>query len=287
MEIIYYPDNSSYVKLDDSKPNSYYKEITFRINKYKNLWQLAHVVDAIYHNRGFKPTIIIPNLLDAQADRRFNDNESSGLKLVLRFLKGLKVKKYKIFHPHNPELVEGILNNVKLISNKELLEKTLTDIKLGKPFYNLDKDLILMSSDAGGRKPLEKLADEINWKGETYAASKYRSWDEVDGTKFIQEIDRHDFGGKDILIVDDISVYGGTFKGISSLLRGKNVGDVYLLVSHMTVKNLGKNPVTDFFKKVYTSNSKYEDYIFMSEDKNHGTLPTTYPPSNLHIFKLF
>ena len=74
--------------------------------------------------------------------------------------------------------------------------------------------VILMSSDAGGFKPLMKLCDNIGWEGKTFSASKYRSF--VDGkTKLSQRVDREDFGGKDILIIDDICVYGGTFKGLS------------------------------------------------------------------------
>ena len=139
-----------------------------------------------------------------------------------------------------------------------------------------------MSSDAGGFKPLIKLCKQINWQGETYSASKARDKD-----KLIQIVDRTDFQGKDILIIDDICVYGGTFKGLATMLKQKNCGKLYLAVSHMTVQNLGKDLVTNYFDKVFTTNSKFNSYIYKTMDKNHGLLDTLMQPKNLQIINLF
>ena len=133
-----------------------------------------------------------------------------------------------------------------------------------------------MSSDAGGFKPLMKLCDKIQWGGETYSASKART---KDGMK--QLIDRQDFNKKDILIIDDISVYGGTFKGLSRMLSIRNCGKLYLAVSHITMQDLGEDPVTNYFDKVFTTNSKYDEYV--SEDMGERLVQ----PKNLEIIKLF
>lgn len=142
-----------------------------------------------------------------------------------------------------------------------------------------------MSSDAGGYKPLMKLCDQLKWTGETYSATKSRSY--VDGkSKLTQIVDREDFGGKDILIVDDISVYGGTFKGLAGLLNDRNCGKLYLAVSHMTVQNLGDDPVTEYFDKVFTTNSKYDSYGTTGEHLARGMYRFD-TPKNLEIIKLF
>jgi len=274
--------------------NKDYRNITFKLNDYTNLWELNQLTEVIKHNRNYEPIVTIPNLLDAQADRRFNDDESTGLKLVCEFLKGLPVKRYNIFHPHNGEVVEAVLGDkVKIIDNREFMMEILVnhfdygiipDALEKTPKY---KNLILMSSDAGGFKPLGKLCDSIGWKGEMYSASKFRSWDEEDGTKFVQQIDRNDFQGKDILIVDDICVYGGTFKGLSTLLKDKNVGNLYLAASHMTVPNLGRDNVCKYFKTVFTTNSKYEEYRASYETRVGSNEYHDYQPENLKLIKLF
>ena len=282
-----YPDGTSYINEVGLECNP------FKINSYEDLWHLNQYVDAFISKFGIEPNIYIPNLIDAQADRRFNEGESSGLRLVLRFLNSLPVKKYHIFHPHNPEVVEAILNRVEIIDNSEFIEKVLKNLittfssvphgdMYTKIDFRHDDNLILMSSDAGGFKPLSKLCDKIGWKGEMYSAAKARSWSEDDGTKFVQQVDRQDFQGKDILIIDDLSIGGGTFKGLSKLLKERNCGKLYLAVSHMTIQNLGKDPVTNYFDKVFTTNSKFDSYM----DTSKG-IDRMFQPNNLEIIKLF
>jgi len=296
MKINKYPDGTSYVN------NTQLGEQVFRINSYEDLWHLNQFVDAFHSQYDtlttkIRPNIIIPNLIDAQADRRFNKGESSGLKLVLKFLNGLDAN-LKIFHPHNQEVVENALENVQIIDNSEFIQKVLSSLVFDEfrlsdfshiEYYrdnvsNISDKLILISSDAGGFKPLMKLCDKIKWKGETFSAAKARSWDVKDGTKFVQQINRDDFGGKDILIIDDICVYGGTFKGLSKLLKERNCGKLYLAVSHMTVQNLGEDPVTNYFDKVFTTNSKFDEYYYT---KGKKPFDQVIEPSNLEIIKLF
>jgi ribose-phosphate pyrophosphokinase len=249
MKIIKYPDNSSYARIEDNFLNL---EFTYRINSYEDLWHLGQIIE-VYNHNNLKPIVTIPNLIDAQADRRFDKAQTFGLGLVARWLNQFEVEKYKIFHPHNQEVVEALIKNVEIIDNTNFIKVVLSKID--------NDNLVLMSSDAGGFKPLMKLCDKISWKGEVFSASKSRSWDEIDGTKFIQQIDRSDFGGKDILIIDDLSIYGGTFKGLSKLLRGKNVGKIYLAVSHMTIQNMGDDSLLNYYDKVYCTNSKYDIYF--------------------------
>lgn len=281
MKINKYPDGSSYVEADVELVNELNHEVTFKINSYEDLWHLNQYVDAFYNYNRQKPTITIPNLIDAQADRRFAKNQSRGLKLVCGFLNKMNAN-FKIFHPHNSEVVEALMDNVEIIDNSKFINNVLNEIALEKDSlefksYSL-KDLILMSSDAGGFKPLIKLCNEkLNWKGQTYSAVKSRN--SLDG-KLEQYIHRDDFQGKDILIVDDICVYGGTFKGLSKLLRERNCGELYLAVSHMTLQNLGKDPVTNYFQGVFTTNSKFDNYHI----ERKGIINQ---PKNLQIIKMF
>ena len=276
MKINKYPDGTSYVECTEISKNTG----TFRINSYQDLWHLNQFVDAYYNINKIEPTITIPCLIDAQADRRFDLNQSSGLKLVCEFLNGMNAN-FKIFHPHNPEIVEALIDNVEIIDNSEFILDVLTSIE-NNINTNFANNGILMSSDAGGFKPLMKLCDKINWQGETFSASKARLTGHSE-PRMIQRVDREDFGGKDILIIDDISIYGGTFKGLSKLLRERNCGKLYLAVSHMTVQNLGEDPVTNYFDKVFTTNSKFDEYYV----DQYMDFEEKYVPENLEIIKIF
>lgn len=283
MKLNKYPDGTSYVS--DTKLG----EQVFRVNTYEDLWHLSQFVDA-FHNQhdtisvSMKPNIIIPNLPDAQADRRFSQGESFGLKLVLKFLAGLDAN-LKIFHPHNSEVVEiafEVLDKkVVILDNTEFIEEVLAKLE----WYNTIEDGVrkdfnsfLMSSDAGGFKPLMKLCDKIKWKGEVYSASKSRKYE--DGkSKLIQLVDKQDFEGKDILIVDDMCLGGGTFIGLAKMLKEKNCGKLYLAVSHMTLPK--PNPeLFELFDKVFTTNSKGLDYLIRGGEYGHT-------PHNLEVINKF
>lgn len=287
-----YPDGSTYINGIDIEP------VTFRINGYDDLWYLNQYVDAFNSKYDFPPNITIPNILDGQADRRFHNGESTGLKLVCNFLNSLNVKKYYIFHPHNPEVVEALIDNVEILDNTKFIENVIESLRWKHDVvpnpngsgYGIRKDHIsvLMSSDAGGFKPLMKLCDKIQWGGKTYSATKSRKYEKGE-SKLIQLVDKTDFHNRDILIVDDISVFGGTFKGLAKLLRERNAGKLYLAVSHMTIQNQKPNPkdpedkvVFDYFDKVFTTNSKFDNYFIPFKKKNGGV-----QPKNLEVIKLF
>ena len=123
-EIESYPDNTKYVIVKKITNN-----LTFRLNTYEDLWILNQIHDVV-KSKGRYITITIPNLIDDQADRRFNSDESSGLKLVCNFLNGLSNFNYKIFHPHNQEVVEALLDRVEIIDNFEFIKEVLNDIYL-------------------------------------------------------------------------------------------------------------------------------------------------------------
>jgi len=256
MKIINYPDGGKYV-INDLNENN----IIYRINNYEDLFLLKSIKDANPH----LDEIIIPCMFQQQHDRRFNSNESFELQIVCDFINSCNFKKVKVFHPHS-DVTSALLRNCEVIDNTEFITKVLLKIK------SLE-NLLLLSADAGGFKPLVKLAGTLEWD-HIYSASKSR---DPNSHKLTQIIDKKDFEGKDILIVDDICVYGGTFIGLAKMLKTRNVGKLYLAISHLTIPN--PNPeLFNLFDKIFTTNSKNLEYI----DSNSGL-----NFDNLHVINLF
>lgn len=265
---IQYPDGDFYIDLYEAK-----KEFTFRINSYNDLWELNHLIDVLNHN-GVVPCVTIPNLISCQADKRFKQTYSFGYKLVHEFLGKLNAT-FKVFHPHQ-EMCE-LLPNVEIIDNSEFIKEVFKQVRT----ETFSQNTVLFSSDAGGFKPLMKLADKLKWSGEVYGASKSRKY-EKEESKLVQVIDRQDFNGKDILIIDDICVYGGTFIGLAKMLKERNVGKLYLAVSHLTVEKPNPELFT-LFDKVFTTNSKYDKYFPIPHKDGGGASAS----KKLNIIKLF
>jgi ribose-phosphate pyrophosphokinase len=125
IEKIKYPDNSFYTTIDfQGKAED---NLTFRINSYEDLWQLRQIKDICDHNK-VKVNLTIPNLFDAQADRRFNNNEPANFKLVCKFINKMNFNSVSVFHPHNQEATEALIDDVIIISNIEFIQQVLEKI---------------------------------------------------------------------------------------------------------------------------------------------------------------
>lgn len=278
----FYPDGSSYVSIPKEWEDTE-QTITFRVNNYESVIHLAQLCDVLIHNR-VKAHIVIPCMIDAQADKRFDEFQSSGLMTIARILDtyvdGYNIS-MSVFHPHNPEVLEAVITGVDIVDNTGFIR----EVVFGKLFEGVSgvmgsTGLTVLAPDAGAYKWVNKTMDNIGWKGEVLSASKVRTYTEEGGTKLRQQLPTNDFKGKDILIIDDISVYGGTFIGLAKLLREKNVSRLYLAVSHMTVED----PNPELFKlydKVFTTDSKGYEYYTLDD------MGAKCPISNLEIIKLF
>lgn len=237
-----YPDGSIYAEIDDfSNPI-----ITEKINSYEDLFFVKSLKEICDFNKVENVELIIPCMFQQQHDRRFKENQSFELKNVCDFINSCNFYKVYVYHPHS-DVTQSLLNNIRIYDNSNFISEVLNDIRTLP---------ILLSTDAGSYKWINKLADTIDFKGEVYGANKSR---DIETHKLTQIIDRQDFNGKDILILDDLCVGGGTFIGLAKLLKERNVGKLYLAISHITIKNPNKELET-LYEKIYCTNSKYDEY---------------------------
>ena len=239
-----YPDGGIYATITDfSNPI-----ITERINSYEDLFFIKSLKDICDNNDINDVELVIPCLFQQQHDRRFEQNQSFELQLVADFINSCNFKRVHVFHPHSD--ATGIaIKRIKIIDNSAFIKPILSEINL-----STGRTPILLSTDGGSFKWINKLADVIEFKGEVYGANKSR---DQNTHKLTQVIDRQDFEGRDVVIVDDICVAAGTFVGLAKMLKTRNVGNLYLIVSHITIKNPNKE-LEQLYKQVYTTNSKYE-----------------------------
>jgi ribose-phosphate pyrophosphokinase len=237
-----YPDGTIYAEITDFTT----PVITEKINTYEDLFFIKSFKDICDYNNITDVILRIPCMFQQQHDRRFESNQSFELKLVSEFINSCNFKQVFVYHPHSDSTQMG-LNDCRVINNSKFITEVLEDI---------GSTPTLFSTDAGSFKWINKLADILHYEGNVYAASKSR---DLVTHKLTQNVDKEDFGGDDILILDDLCVYGGTFVGLAELLKTKNVGKLYLAVSHITVQNPNKKLET-LFEKIYCTDSKYDKY---------------------------
>ena len=248
-EVFIFPGGEVHFKMDDTRETRF--QIKTRINSSDELILLCLVADTLKEHGAEYIEVFLPYMPYQQADRDFSEDgkqiESFSLRTVTNILNSLPVDKYVVFDAHS-DVTAGLLKKAKVVDNSDFIRDTINSLELKG-----SNNLTLLSPDAGAYKKIGKLAKKINFKGEVAAANKYRSISE--GTIESLELSKQDFKGADILIVDDICMGGRTFIGLAEKLREKNVGKVYLAVSH-GIFNHGLKELNQHFDGIYTTNSR-------------------------------
>ena len=89
---------------------------------------------------------------------------------------------------------------------------------------------MLVSPDLGAYKKVDKLAQQIGYRGEIATGTKVR--DLATGEIVRSDVNTSDLNGKPCLVVDDICDGGRTFIELAAALKAKGAGDLYFIASH-------------------------------------------------------
>lgn len=226
--------------------------IISRINGATDLMLLILVVETIRKDgyRGMLE-VVLPYMPYQQADRDFSFGECFSLQTVCKMLNTLDVDRYYIFDPHS-DVSPALLHKTTVIDNSTYINEVLTYLNKNNEGGTIDSRVVILSPDAGAYKKIGKLCSKLGWQGELVAANKYRSIST--GSIESLELSKQDFEGKDVLIIDDICIGGRTFIELAKKLREKNVGKIYLAISHGIFSN-GFSDLNEYFEEIFCTDS--------------------------------
>lgn len=197
--------------------------ITIRANSSDDVMKLLMATDAIRtlarkHNTTPDIHVFMPYLPYARQDYETKPGEALSLKVFANLINSQNFASVTIFDCHS-DVGPALINNCVNINNHEFVKGVLAD----KTNY------VIVSPDSGAFKKIQKLCDAIGYLDTPILCNKVRS---NNGTIVKTVISESDFGGKDVYIVDDICDGGRTFTSLAGELKTRNVGKVYLIVSH-------------------------------------------------------
>lgn len=218
---------------------------------YENDSELFTIICLTKQLKDFLPNrnveLFLPYVPHARMDRIKNKNDLFTLKYFCEVINSLEFESVIIFDPHS-DVVPALFNYCRV--------GTVTDgfIENLLPFDC--KDYLFFYPDNGAEKKYSS-----NIKRDYTFGIKHRKWEtgKIESYK-IAEPDK--VKNRDILIVDDICSYGGTFALAAKALKEAGAGSVRLYVSHCE-KNIFKGKIFEEgnIDIVYTTNSllKEED----------------------------
>lgn len=193
----------------------------------RDLIRIGLVKDALDNLGVENITLDIPYFPQARADRIFEEGNPLPVKLFAGILNSFNFKKVTIHDPHS-DVTPALINNCEVVKQQTALKNYLPQIK-----RDFSDDFTLCAPDLGATK---KTFDNMVSLGHDkyYQAIKVR---DVKTGKIVKCDLLEDKIDGDVLIVDDICDYGGSFIHLADKLKERGARKVGLYVTHCIMKN--------------------------------------------------
>lgn len=185
--------------------------------------------------------LIITYMPYSRMDRSEDDSPFT-LKYVTEFINGLDFNTVTLIEPHS-DVTTALINNCRaLYINFELLPMVTKKVE-----FDFAQDYI-MFPDAGASKRYSKMKFR-----NVIVGNKERDFQtgEIKGLSLQGSFEGT---GNKVIIVDDLSSYGGTFVKSAEALRLKGFEKIYLLIAHAE-NSIFKGKLFDHIDKVFTTDS--------------------------------
>lgn len=179
----------------------------------------------------------------SRMDRVEKATDVFSLKYVAEFINSLDYATVVVDEAHSDVALALIDNVFPLYSTTELCECVVKENKL--------KDYVVFYPDAGAEKRYSKRIAHPN----VLTGVKKRNF-QTGEILSLEVMGNADIKGKDVVIVDDLCSYGGTFIASATKLKELGASRIFLVVGHCEKSILkGKIFSSRLVDKVYTTNS--------------------------------
>lgn len=246
-EIITFSDSQELMTIPNSE--QLYKATEVRIVSRFSWNDLQRIILAkkCLDNTSSDPvSLMVPYFLGARSDRKFNADSVNYLKdIICPLINSLEFKYVISYDPHSYSL-ECCLDRFHSATNSELLDFAFLDI---------NKLLMLVTPKEGASKKINALFKNFraaSFVDEIIECSKDRN--PHTGAILGIKIPKDNFQGRDLVIIDDICDAGRTFIELAKVLKTRNVGKMYLIVTH-GIFSKGLVELENYFERIYCTNS--------------------------------
>ncbi len=190
-------------------------------------------------------TLYMPYIPNARQDRVKQAEDVFTLKYFAELINSLHFAKVQVLDAHS-NVSLALLDRVELMTPLPYIRKAMEQIR-----QENKKTPLMFYPDEGAGKRYSSMIEAPYCFG-----IKQRDWStgEIKGLSVAGECER--IVGSDVLIVDDICSYGGTFFHSARKLKELGAGKIYLFVSHCEISILeGEVLKSGLLERVYTTDS--------------------------------
>ena len=246
-----FPDTTKLLKVDIGVgPGDY--TIVWLYDNDEEMFQVIAITKHL-QAKGFEVNLRMPYIPNARMDRVKNENEVFTLKYFAQVINWLGFKNVYVANPHST-VSEALFD--RLTVDFDCVTEDVGNILYGNGGATRFAADVIYFPDEGACKRYSELLSFLNLP---FAFGiKNRDWK----TGKILGIDiagYDDLKGKNVLMVDDICAYGGTFYYSACALKDKGANDINCYVTHLenSVMDPQKSKLIqgDLIKKIYATNS--------------------------------
>lgn len=202
---------------------------------------VAHLRDNGWNRLRLK-MLYIPN---ARQDRVKSSADVFTLKYFAQIINSMKFDMVTVLDPHS-KMSKELINYLQVLTPKQYIKQVMQEIDLD------GHDDIIFYPDAGARDRYDGMIGHQCAYGE-----KVRDWEtgEIKGLEVKGIVPKPPFN---VLIVDDISSFGGTFYHSAKKLKELGADKIYLFVSHCENSVLNGDLINSgLVERIYTTDSLF------------------------------
>jgi ribose-phosphate pyrophosphokinase len=244
-----FPDGTKLIKYNPTFVDGAYR-ITWLYDNDSELFQLIALVKHLKSKARCRIWLKLPYVPNARMDRVKNSDEVFTLKAFADTINWLGFEGVTICNPHST-VSEALFDRVDVDFNC-----VAEDVQMALHFAATDRDVVLYFPDEGACKRYSDLLSFLELP--VAFGIKKRDWK----TGKILGIDiagYDDLKGKNVMMIDDICAYGGTFYYSACALKDKGANDINCYVTHLENSVMdpqkGKLIQGDLIKTIYATNS--------------------------------
>lgn len=255
VDIKHFPDGALLLKetvQDAPKDN----EILIKWN-YENNEELLAVYFITEHikSQGYENIVLeMPYIPNARQDRVKNKEDVFTLKYFAKLINSLGYREVRVLDAHS-SVSTALIDRVKNISPADYIERVIRNIE-----QKTKSTPLMFYPDEGAGKRYSGMITApycFGIKKRDWETGEIKGLDVAGQTELIK--------GKDILMVDDICSYGGTFLFSAERLREMGAKSIYIFVSHCENSVLnGRLLSSGLITKIFTTDSIFS--------KEHGLI---------------
>lgn len=235
-------------------PYYYYPiQIKARLNNMEDFGLIACTVASLRELGVEEIHLYVPYFMGARSDRKFEEGGNWYLRdVICPMINALNFKSVEVLDPHS-YVLGNLIKGFKSINNEELVKWAICQI-YDYDSHEADDNMIFVSPDAGASHKIYKLAERLDYRNDIITCSKERAADGKLTKTVVPDFDLD----KDVVIIDDIFDFGGTFKNIGGIMNDMgHKGKKYLIVTH-AIQDKGIEDAFKWFDCIFTTNS-YKD----------------------------